>query len=184
MASSYPSSGRVTTLTMLALPSPISPPSVAVCANSNQVVIYDTRTWAQIAVLHEHDKLVTCVDWAPRTNRIVTCSQDRNAYVWTAQDQNNSSWKPTLVLLRLNRSATCVKWSPSETKFAVGSGARAIAICTFDEESDWWVAKHIKKPLRSTVLSLDWHPNNVFLAAGSADMKARVFSTYVKGDEK
>jgi hypothetical protein len=30
------------------------------------------------------------------------------------------------------------------------------------------------------VLSIDWHPNNVLLAAGSADMKARVFSAYIK----
>ena len=28
--------------------------------------------------------------------------------------------------------------------------------------------------------SLDWHPNNVLLAAGSTDFKARVFSAYVK----
>lgn len=56
----------------------------------------------------------------------------------------------------------------------------AIAICSFDEENDWWVAKHLKKPIRSTVLGLDWHPNNVLLAAGSADYKARVFSAYIK----
>ena len=43
-----------------------------------------------------------------------------------------------------------------------------------------WVSKHIKKPIRSTVLSLDWHPNNVLLAAGSSDFKARVFSAYIK----
>ena len=36
-----------------------------------------------------------------------------------------------------------------------------------------WVSKHIKKPLRSTVLSIDWHPNNYLLAAGSSDFKAR-----------
>lgn len=43
-----------------------------------------------------------------------------------------------------------------------------------------WVSKHIKKPIRSTVLSLDWHPNNVLLCAGSSDFKMRVFSTYIK----
>lgn len=42
----------------------------------------------------------------------------------------------------------------------------------------------MKKPIRSTVLSLDWHPNNVLLAAGSADMKARVFSSFIKGLDK
>ena len=64
-----------------------------------------------------------------------------------------------------------MKWSPNEDKFAVASGARAIAICYFEEDGDWFVSKHLKKPIRSTVLSLDWHPNNVLIASGSADMK-------------
>ena len=42
------------------------------------------------------------------------------------------------------------------------------------------MSKHIKKPIRSTVLTLDWHPNNVLLACGCADFKARVFSAYIK----
>ena len=78
-----------------------------------------------------------------------------------------------LVLLRLNRAATCVRWSPLEDKFAVGSGAKCISICYFEEENDWWVSKHIKKGIKSTVLSIDWHPNNVLLAAGSSDNKVR-----------
>jgi hypothetical protein len=61
---------------------------------------------------------------------------------------------------------------------------RAIAICSFDPENNWWVARQLKKPIRSTVLSVDWHPNNVLLAAGSADMKARVFSAYIKDVDK
>ena len=123
---------------------------------------------------------MTCIDWAPNTNRIVTCSQDRNAYVWT-WDQASSTWKPTLVLLRINRAATHVRWSPQENKFAVASGARLISVCYFEEEHNWWVSKHIKKPIRSTVLSVDWHPENILLAAGSSDMKARVFSAWIKG---
>ncbi len=70
----------------------------------------------------QHDKLITSISWAPTSNRIVSCSQDRNAYVWTPQP--GGEWKPALVLLRINRAATCVKWSPAEDKFAVGSGAR------------------------------------------------------------
>lgn len=103
---------------------------------------------------------------------------DRNAYVWESTPQG---FKPTLVLLRLNRAATCVRWSPSETKFAVGSGARAIAVCYFESENDWWVSKHLKKPIRSTVTSVAWHPNGVLLGAGSTDGHARVFSSFVKG---
>ena len=47
-----------------------------------------------------------------------------------------------------------------------------------------WVAKHIKKPLKSTVTSLDWHPNNVLLACGSTDFKVRVFSGFIKDIEE
>lgn len=153
---------------------------VAVSPNSNEAHIYTKKgdDWELTNTLAEHDKLITAISWAPNSNRIVTCSQDRNAYVWTPTEQG---WKPALVLLRINRAATCVKWSPNEDKFAVGSGSRAIAVCYFDEENDWWVSKHIKKPIRSTVLGIDWHPNNVLLAAGAADSKAYVFSAFIKG---
>jgi actin related protein 2/3 complex subunit 1A/1B len=153
---------------------------VAVSLNSNDVQILSRsrNDWEGGEVLSEHDKIITSIDWAPNSNRIVTSSQDRNAYVW--QQGPEGTWKPTLVLLRINRAATFVRWSPKEDKFAVASGARAIAICSFDPENNWWVSKLLKKPIRSTVLSVDWHPNNVLLAAGSADMKARVFSAYIK----
>lgn len=128
--------------------------------------------------LNQHDLRVTGIDWAPNTNRIVTCAVDRNAYVWSQAE--DGCWKPTLVILRINRAATCVRWSPMENKFAVGSGARLISVCYFESENDWWVSKHIKKPIRSTVTSLDWHPNNVLLVAGSTDYKVRVFSAYIK----
>lgn len=131
--------------------------------------------------LKGHDKTVTSVDIAPKSGKIVTCSQDRNAYVW---EQTPSGWKPTLVLLRLNRAATFVRWSPSEQKFAVGSGARVIAVCYFEEENDWWISKHLKKPIRSTITTLGWHPNSVLLAAGSTDSHARVFSAFIKGIDK
>ncbi|KAI1004632.1 Actin-related protein 2/3 complex subunit 1 [Podosphaera aphanis] len=128
--------------------------------------------------LKGHDKLVTGIDIAVNSGRIVTCSQDRNALVW---EPSPTGYKPTLVLLRINRAATCVRWSPSETKFAVGSGARVIAVCYFEEENDWWVSKHIKKPIRSTITSVAWHPNSVLLASGSTDAHARVFSSFIKG---
>ncbi|KAF8623476.1 hypothetical protein AX15_006260 [Amanita polypyramis BW_CC] len=158
---------------------------LAASLNSKDVQIF-TRMgsdWVPTETLSEHDKLITSIDWAPNTNRIVTASQDRNAYVWQEMPDpstGKSIWKPTLVVLRINRAATFVRWSPKEDKFAVASGARAICICSFDAESNWWVSKQLKKPIRSTVLAVDWHPNNVLLAAGSADMKARVFSAYIK----
>lgn len=77
-------------------------------------------------------------------------------------------------------AALCILTSPD-----LFCCSRIISVCSFESDNDWWVAKHIKRPLRSTVLSLDWHPNNVLLAAGSADYRARVFSAFIKGvDER
>ena len=75
--------------------------------------------------------MITAIDWAPKSNRIVTSSQDRNAYVWQEQPDLETGklvWKPTLVLLRINRAATDVRWSPHEDKFAVSSGARYVTL--------------------------------------------------------
>ncbi|KAI9351769.1 WD40-repeat-containing domain protein [Zopfochytrium polystomum] len=157
---------------------------VAVSPNSKDVHIYKKSPagFTLAHVLSEHDQLVTSIDWAPESNKIVTCGQDRNAYVWTF---DGKQWKPQLVMLRINRAATFVRWSPREDKFAVATGSKLIAIGYFAEENDWYATKHIKKHIRSTVTSLDWHPDNIVLAVGCADMKARVMSAYIKGvDQK
>jgi actin related protein 2/3 complex subunit 1A/1B len=156
---------------------------IAFCPNNNEIHIYKKQgtAWVEEEVLKEHDQVVTGLDWAPRTNRLVSCSQDRNAYVWTFTE---GKWKPTLVILRINRGATHCKWSPDERKFAVASGARCVSVCYFEEDNDWWVSKHIKKH-KSSVLNVAWHPNNVFLATAASDFKARIFSAWVKGlDQK
>jgi len=155
---------------------------VAICPNDNEIHIYSKQgtSFKLEHKLTEHDQVVTGIDWAPKSNRIVSCSQDRNAYVWTFQ---NNQWKPTLVILRINRAATHVKWSPDENKFAVGCGAKCVSVCYFEEDNDWWVSKHIKKH-KSTVLRVDWHPNNALIATASSDFKVRVFAAHIKGVDK
>lgn len=131
------------------------------------------------ATLRGHDKTVTSLDISPDGSRILTCSQDRNALVWELDAEG--TYKPTLVLLRINRAATVCRWSPQGDKFAVGLADRVIAVCYYEQENDWWVSKHLKKPLKLTITSLSWHPNNVLLAAGSTDGHTRVFSAFIKG---
>jgi hypothetical protein len=66
---------------------------------------------------------------------LVTCSEDRNAYVWTI-DAKTGNWKPTLVILRINRAATCVKVREysSNSKLAalasVACGSVGLLVCT------------------------------------------------------
>lgn len=157
---------------------------IALSPNNHEVHVYNRSSgeWQLTDVLDQHDLRVTGIDWAPKTNRIVTCAADRNAYVWSPCE--DGKWKPTIVFLRLNRAATCVKWSPEENKFAVGSGAKLISVCYFNEGNNWWVSKHIKKTIKSTVTCLDWHPNNTILVSGSTDFRVRVFSCYVKEFEE
>jgi len=162
---------------------------IAISPNNHEVHLYKRvgNKWEKYQVLEEHTQRVNGIAWAKQSNKIVTVAQDRNAYVWElGQDERGVElWKPLLVLLRINRAATCVSWSPLENKFAVGSGARQISVCFFEKEENWWVGKIIKKPIRSTITCVDWHPNNCLLAAGSTDFKTRVFSGYVKKvDEK
>jgi actin related protein 2/3 complex subunit 1A/1B len=156
---------------------------VALCPNSNLIVIYKRSgdKYEEEHVLAEHDAVVTSINWGKTTNRILTCSQDRNAYVWTLTD---GFWKPVLVILRLNRAATLCSWSPREDKFAVSSGAQCLSVCYFEQDNNWWVSKHIKKEFTSTLLCVDWHPNNILLASGGTDMTVRVHSGFIKTIDK
>lgn len=131
--------------------------------------------WKLEHTLKGHDLCVTAIDWSPVHNKIVTCSHDRNAFVWTLK---NNEWKPSLSILRINRAALCVKWSPDGKKFAVASGANVVPVCHYEEQNDWWVSKMVKKH-KSSVLWLAWHPDSHLLATASSDFRCRVFSVYI-----
>jgi len=158
---------------------------LAISPNNEEVHIYktggseDTKQWPKKYILKEHGGVVSGMDWCPSTNLLATCGQDRNAYVWK-YDEKSDTWKPALVILRINRAATSVKWSPLGNKFAVTSGAKCVPICQYEENSDWWISKILKKH-KSTVLSLAWCCNNKFVVTGCSDFKARVFSAYIAG---
>ncbi|KAF2614144.1 hypothetical protein F2Q70_00008191 [Brassica cretica] len=165
---------------------------VAFCPNNNEVHIYKSvqDQWERLHVLEKHDQIVSGIDWSSKSNKIVTVSHDRNSYVWSLE---GGEWVPTLVILRLNRAALCVQWGPKasylfshiqfplENKFAVGSGAKTVCICYYEQENNWWVSKLIRKRHESSVTSVAWHPNNILLATTSTDGKCRVFSTFIKG---
>lgn len=152
---------------------------IAMSPNNNEVQIHslEGKGWVLKDSLTDHTQRVTGIDWCHITNKIVTCAADRNAYVWTKE---GAKWKPTLVVLGITRAATCVKWSPKGDKFAVGSGNRSISVCYFDSVNNWWSKKKIRKPIRSTITCLDWHPNNQLLACGSTGFKARVYCAWME----
>jgi len=157
---------------------------VAVCPNNNEIHIYgecrlnDGSGWQKLHVLREHDLLVSAIDWSHVNNKIVSCSHDRNAFVWT-YDASASEWKPALVILRIDRAALDVRWSHDGLRFAVASGSKCVPVCSYEERNVWWVSKMVKKKFKSSVLCLSFHPRNgQVLATGSADFKLRVYSTF------
>jgi len=155
---------------------------LAVCPNSNVVIIFKVPKaaddpWERVATLSEHDALVTDIAWAPKTNRILTTSQDRNAYVWNLEA--DGSWKPMLVILRIAAAATSVQWSADEQKFAVGSGSKTVPVCYFEAENNFWVSKMLKGH-KSTITSVAWHPSTPIVATACNDFKCRVYSAYLK----
>ncbi|PKU35732.1 actin-related protein 2 3 complex subunit 1a [Limosa lapponica baueri] len=137
-------------------------PKIAISPNNHEVHIYKKsgNQWVKAHELKEHNGHITGIDWAPKSDRIVTCGADRNAYVWSQKD---GVWKPTLVILRINRAATFVKWSPLENKFAVGSGARLISVCYFESENDW--VSQLKTEFLP-LLSVSFVSENSVVAAG------------------
>lgn len=86
----------------------------------------------------------------------MSCSHDRNAFVWVFDDESRV-WKPTLVILRIDRAATDVKWSLDGRRFAVASSAKMVPVCMYESGNDWYV--------RSPRQPIMWHvvqANNVY----------------------
>ncbi|CAM9288697.1 unnamed protein product [Ascophyllum nodosum] len=158
---------------------------LALCANDNRLQIYEGcnsptfSSWRLAHVLEEHDLLITGISWSPVTNKIVTCSHDRNAFVWS-YDAAQGKWNPILCALKLNRAALDVQWSPSGTKFAVASGAKTVAVSRLDtsQSTEWYVSR-LMKGHKSTVQQVAWHPNDLVLATACTDFKCRVVSAMV-----
>jgi len=178
----------------------------ALCPNDNKVYIYETNgsqhttKWNQTPkyVLEEHTETVVGIDWfcgkdakGEPVNLLVTCSHDRNAYVWKHEKQivkhrggkeeieESDRWVPDLVILRINRGATAVKWAPHGQKFAVTSAAKVVPICYYNEERKWWACNTIKKH-KSTVLDVAWCPNSKFVVTGCTDYKCRILSAFME----
>ena len=211
--------------------------------------------------VYQHDLEVSGVDWCPISDKIITCSHDRNAFVWTKKTVRGEyfDWflayiahlltplprqkstnrlangykvlwfcaSPARLLLRNGALKVRCQWQRAHSrriftsinrvshvtklflcavytgnKFAVTSGAKRVPICRysrrnvfcgrtfrfvqtdffplhrFEKTDDWWIPEMISKH-KSSVVAVDWHPNNTVIATGSTDFRCRVISAYL-----
>lgn len=157
----------------------------------------------------QHDMVVSGMDWHPVTNKIVTCSHDRNAFVWSLVPAGSSSaagsraagaaagaggsepageWQATVVIAGLDRAALAAKWAPCGRKFALASANKNVVLCWFDAAGNWYINAVCKKEkakttAKSAVVSLAWHPNNQALAVASTDYRCRVLLAHLEATD-
>lgn len=89
---------------------------MAISINTNNVYILSvpissTDKFKLVDTLKEHSAVVMGIDWCPSSNQIVSCSADRNAYVW--KQTPDGKWKPTLVALQVNPLNYLLSFWPS-----------------------------------------------------------------------
>ena len=76
---------------------------VALCPNNDKILILDTKAgmekskWKLVSVLKQHQEIVLVINWHA-SNTIASGGLDHNVYIWTQQD--NGTWKPSLVILQ------------------------------------------------------------------------------------
>ena len=118
---------------------------LALCPGTSDIYVYEIGNDNKLQeqpkwILQEHTQLVTGLDWNPKQDqglRLVSCSQDRNAFVWT-YDESRDLWKKQLAVLRLERAATSCCWNHAGDQFLVTCGQNKIRICTYNEVDHWW----------------------------------------------
>lgn len=136
---------------------------VALCPNTSEIQIYKVngKDKELLHTLCEHTQVVSGIDWDPICDRIVSCSHDRNAYVW--EKNQEGQWVPVLVQLRLRTAATSCRWSSSGTRFVVTTGAQKLRVCYYDTNHNWWQSMSLATAGRgeSTCFKAEFMPGDV-----------------------
>mmetsp|Transcript_144030 Transcript_144030/g.460404 ORF Transcript_144030/g.460404 Transcript_144030/m.460404 type:complete len:399 (+) Transcript_144030:105-1301(+) len=153
---------------------------LALGPNTEEVLIFQLEgsEFRLQQTLSKHTQRVTGLAWSPPVQgqrpRLVSCSEDRTAYVWEF-DESLGSWVAFIVELASPRAALCVAWAPNGQRFAVGLASKDTAVCYWMEAVESWIAVKVGRS-KASVVSVSWHPNSEFLATGSTDGRCCVYN--------
>ncbi len=151
---------------------------IVTCASDRNAYVWTLKdgVWKPTLVLVRINRAATCVKWSPLENKFALGSGAKLISVCYFEKEND--WLDLLVFQPYFFISSLTERDITKHMYYLIHSHISCAISV----PDWlyrWLSKHIKKPINSTVLSLDWHPNNILLAAGSADLNCRFeYSAY------
>jgi len=150
---------------------------IVVACNSPLLEVYQVKgnSWEKIHVLEEHHQLVSAVDWNHATNRIISCSHDRNVVVW----EKSETWKPDLVNFFQKRGVLDAAWSKKGDKFVVGSGSKTIGVGYFQDNLNAWNTRKARLN-ESSITCVRFDPSGLVVAAGSTDSTCIVMTAFLE----
>jgi len=143
----------------------------------------------------KHDKPILSIDWSANGEgktcdkyggKIVTCSEDCRAFVWT-YDELNIEWTASQVYFQhqlIPFAPMDCHWNNAGDKFVVGMGGKKTAclqICSYHPDSREWIGWNVGgRETKSSVLCVAWKPKNDLtdediVACGGCDYRCRVF---------
>lgn len=137
--------------------------------------ISKTDTWKLLHKLEAHGFYVSCLDWHPETNQILSCSHDKTVYVWKYED---NKWVSSNVVATTKLGYLTCKWNKRGDKFCTGTSAKHLFVGYFNTESNWWIVLNIKGH-KSSVCCCAIDPTSLFVLSGSLDLRVYVASCYI-----
>ncbi|PHH86869.1 hypothetical protein CDD83_9643 [Cordyceps sp. RAO-2017] len=166
---------------------------IAASGSRENVVIWDTTTFALLNVLPDHEFGVGNLSWSPDDSMIVTCAQDKYARLW---DAKTGSLRKKI--RRFEEPVSGCVWSSDSTTFVLGTLEKKHSLCTFnvhDGDCIEWEKNHRVQDLcgspdgRWLVAVEDTHNIHVYNAATREleyhmDMGARPTSVRISQDSR
>jgi len=145
--------------------------------------IFKTSTWELEHTLDSHVLYVSCIDWNHKTNKILSCSFDKTAFVW---EFINNKWVPSNIVInsKLKLGFLTCSWNENGDRLCLGTSGSQLYIAYFDPSTNWWQcieSKESKKSLhKSSVTSAKISPNNTYCLSGSTDLRVIITNVTIE----
>jgi actin related protein 2/3 complex subunit 1A/1B len=164
---------------------------VALSKKDNIIYIYSIRdlmktdTWQLEYQLQVHEDSISGLDWNAHTNLLLSCSYDKNAFVWEYNRNYIKNWNGSGVIATTKLGYLCCKWNNRGDKFCLGTSGKQIFIGYFDNKTNWWMCKPLGKienkfiVHKSSVVCCEIDPTSLFVLSGSTDLRVCVTSCYL-----